>query len=1434
MDESMVKRSSQARVTSADRSPSPSDGTGISRRAVVGMLLGSATFAAVGTLSAPTASAAPRDRAAQPQALTEALRWLDKPGVEFTTLGVVQNRRYRVTFHLAQWDGGQSIVRDVELKVGRAWLPVTDLDRRFDEQWVVLTAPQGALQADHWSTLQRHWVGFTGFRQLNDKVVELVAELPEVATLVVRWDLRRDHPELHQQLTARRDDSFMVGYSGLDAVSIGDVDEVLCGARQHAKFVQPSSEPLGAWELFAPMSLTQRTLADIGVTTLGLFVPSDALEFVHERNEGAGNQAFGMSLRSDFGDVAPSSFFPHFGQQTPMQSGESKGFITGLYVSPSDLETAYADLARSEYGYAAYRRNVFESSLTDAAHNLAELMMVDPDGDDSETFVPSWSGWWNRAKGIIDVENDQAVRISGAAIALMAHRILGTDLSMYRSRALPMLEYQVSRRGVGSTPIEGKAVYGDRTKFRVAGVAVGGVALNALYQLTGRTCAALPRLAAETVAADLTKYASSPSMYQLAMWKLTGDRSYLVEAQLRARRYVTDNITKPYETQGGDVSFAFSYAKRWTDLQRLYEVTGDDHVVDGVHREARRFVTEALVRPVPGGTITVPDGKDLGIQHNWPGGALPDYPDTEIPATTVPKWQVSPTGMVVEQLSTYKHMGGYTNNACWSPFLLRLAHHTDDPLLSDVAHNQVIGRFTNFPGYYNVQFQVHQQRPDFPYIGPIHISGFWYHHIPGQLALAINHLFGDAYYRSGGKIDFPRDFEASHAYFDWDLIGHEPGTFYGEDGVWPYFPKGLVTLDNPQINWLAGVGNGHTYLSLSNVDDRPQRVTVTLGSLLGSSGRTLEVDNLGKSPVGRIVVRNDSFTVIVPKNGLVAVAIRGVTVEQPWHIAPGLPQRGTGAYHTSDLDPGGEEGVERGMLVVRPDQSGYDAYIQVDTTQQAVLHYRVGDGDEQVIDDKPYPNEWTIGVDDLTAPFHYTVTTPTWGSEETTLQVPTSIATSRLGVAVELHGQASSVVGGESEVALWILNGTDDRLDSFAVDLLVPDGWVLSLGEVPTSLEPGAEHQIEGTLTVPADAALASHELTGTSTWDGGSTEVASLPIAVRDPRSIISFTAEPAVITEPGGTATLRVVVINAADVPLTGQLKAWSQPGWSVIGDGSVTLSPESETVHEFQVRAPATAAPGFNALCRVELDNDSTMATTVSIAQPLHLVEISSPSTRSWGADDPVVLTTMLVNHGESPVSGTTVITPPSGWSVDLDTIEWTIDDGGRQPIAVTLTPTSAAPGSRGTITIAPGGGLANRTVAVSVANPVDQVILPDEEGYTERGTWLPSGLKGVDGSGSLYSPDGVYGGQVEWRGDIVEAGTYEVSVWYPTNPTTTSDASYVVHVGQAEEEHHVSQQDSAGAWRVLGTYECEVGDLAAVVITAISGLHTRVNAARFRKM
>lgn len=1193
--------------------------TQLSRRQAVGLLLGSAVLppvigavpasaSAPGRAGAVASAPGPRTRATT---LEDALRRLDMPQLYYRRLFRIANDRYRMTFSRARWRGGATVVRDLEVRRDGKWVAATGQDNRLQEQWVVYrNGGPGHPRA------VPHWVGFGEVNRIGSNSVELRAGDPDHFELVVQWTLDGDHPQAQFVLTAHQAGDYLVAYQSGETTDLDGVDEVLCGAQQHAKVVLDDPQPRGGWELFAPMALTQREV-DGGAFTSGVFVPAEVLEFEHEQARGGDDQPFGMSLRNDTGDITPTIYAPQPGLRAAMAAGESRGFTFGLLALPGSLYQGFTALAREEYGYGPYRSNVYDSSLTDTVHTMLDLVLVEPESDDSEDFIPSFSGWWSRAKGFINVEITNDIRVAAGGVLLGAHLLTSTteDAVLYQRRARPMLEYELSRGSIAYSPVSKPGQVADQ--HRLGYVGGDAIMLNALYEMTGRRAGGVRRLGVESIAADDVGRDRPRFAVELAAYLLTEDASHLKAALQLARDYIAQEIDTPYTRVPVEGSFAISYSRAWLDLVVLYEATGEPDLLTAAHREAQRFITQTMLRPVPESEVTVGEPPVAMQQYDWPANGLPAYPRSDIEVETVPAWQVSTNGLTFEQLSTYKIStsasvnagGGFVFNPCYAGALLRLAGYVGDDLIADLAHNLVIGRYTNYPGYYSRDFQVIQMKPDFPLEGPSGVSAIYPHHIPAQVGLTVDYLISEHMMRSGGQIDFPGVHEADYVYFRFTLFGHAPGSFYGEDCVWPWFPRGIVEVDNPAVNWLTAVGNGSLYVSLTNTTGIAQQVTVDLATDLTGLGadQMIVVETLSSSgSVGS--PHAGAVAVTVPVHGIVAFVVRGVGLTAPWHVPALEDDHGELTFHARPADA--DLGMARGVLLPRTD--GYDAYVLVDSLEPVTFEYQIDDAPWVTAATKPYPNEWTIQVEDVGASFGYRVASEAFTTDVVTLRLPTVQTGARTDAVVEIDAPSTAVAGAEVPMAVTVRNATSGALASPAVDLGLPDGWTSAVAGAPTEPVPvGAAATWTFVVDVPDGQPIGHITIEATAFWTGGSASAPSFALAVRDPRRLVGVTASAQRVTEPGQQFDVTATVSNPGALDLDIPVAITGPAGWAIDGPSGIVSVPAGEVGRRtVTVTAPAELPWGTTAHFTASLENLWSADVSVTVATEPQVVHVQSP--------------------------------------------------------------------------------------------------------------------------------------------------------------------------------------------------------------------------------
>ncbi|MFE5323767.1 hypothetical protein ACFQ88_34320 [Paenibacillus sp. NPDC056579] len=909
--------------------------------------------------------------------------------------GSIQNESYKATFYEASWDGGKAIVRDLFYKdqdTG-SWVAVNTEAERLEEQWVLLDGNAGS-RSDYYSTMNKRWITFDGIEFPDGQTATLTDSLhASDYDLQVKWSLAGDRPELAYSFTPRRDGNYVIGYQSFTAESASAVNEVLSGFKSHAKMIG-TVESIGLWELTAPMSLVEKN-DDTGASfTYGVFIPAKELPLAYEPAGGISNQRLGMSLVNNEGGVQPIVYAPQLGNHSLMTAEYTYRFHIGLSVQRSSLYKAYEDILRSEYHYTAYRKNGSGKSLTDAMFNMIDLLKIEPQGDDSADYVPSPSGWWSRAKGFIDIENEDAVRTTSNGVLLGAYYVTGDD-QLYDTRALPSIQYGLSRNNVGWSPKQ-KPVYSVPSLWKMTSMPFDVSTIAALHQLTGGTAGVYEMGQEEYRFRNPELKDRGPVIQPLMMYRMTGNPQYLQEAKTAADSYIAQHIDTPASVNVDKNEFIFNFGKLWMEILELYEETKDTKYLNAAYKEAKRYATMFVARPVPEGTVTITAPQSpLAESFHWPASAKYDYPRETLPeheagGKTADSWLVSPSGLTYEAGNT---SSAYRMNAQEAPFMLRLSLYTGDKLLADIAHNSVIGRYSSYPGYYYKGFTVSQLEPDYPLLGPSEATSIYYHHIPAQLGQTMDYLISEQMLRSNGSISFPSVFETDFLWFKYHLYGHKPGSFYGNSNVWLWMPKGIIESNHPQMNWITAESGDKFYISLASESRTEKNVTIKLNqSLIGfdpTRAYTVKIirDNGAEEPD---VMKNGKITTKVSPRGITAIIVEGLNIQVPLHKTRAAADTSDASYFFDTHSP---IDAVKGMLIVKPDETSYDAYVQAKTTKPATLHYSLDGGNTYTtVPDMIYPMEWSIRVNNLTQTFTYYVESENKQTRARTLYLPDRVA----------------------------------------------------------------------------------------------------------------------------------------------------------------------------------------------------------------------------------------------------------------------------------------------------------------------------------------------------------------------------------------------------------------------------------------------------------
>ncbi|MDE6526914.1 MAG: hypothetical protein K2L75_06620, partial [Muribaculaceae bacterium] len=160
-----------------------------------------------------------------------------------------------------------------------------------------------------------------------------------------------------------------------------------------------------------------------------------------------------------------------------------------------------------------------------------------------------------------------------------------------------------------------------------------------------------------------------------------------------------------------------------------------------------------------------------------------------------------------------------------------------------------------------------------PYAGP-DVSSSYYHHIPPHLAFPADYLVSEAIQRSGGKVKFPFGKQEGFVWFANRVFGGEAGTVFDDKKAKLWLRKGLITSDNPEVNYITAVSDSRLWILLCNESRETASTVITAGSdvaALAATGSASVWNTKGKS--SRIDCDDNRYTVELQPKGFAAISI---------------------------------------------------------------------------------------------------------------------------------------------------------------------------------------------------------------------------------------------------------------------------------------------------------------------------------------------------------------------------------------------------------------------------------------------------------------------------------------------------------------------------------------------------------------------------------
>lgn len=696
------------------------------------------------------------------------------------------------------------------------------------------------------------------------------------------WTLAKDARSATLQLyfTPAKDGCYSLGVMAAHAALPSSVTNVQLPPMYQYRRIQPQPHMLLSAMMPTPVAMVEAETAGRRMTA---FVSADNTLAPLDWG-GVDHSPIGFTIKNHDNHVEPVAFSPVLGMaDSKMKAGLTvcRRFEVGLAATPWNETLEH--VAKNIYKVRDYRRQA-DKSLTETMYSIIELMRDDEHG-----------GWDKAMRGYYDIEGKPTKAptvVHSAPLAIVAAAINSGDEEFYMSRALPTIEYTLSRKGYRwSTKTTDDGYNKDPETLRLSpfGSQFTTTYYEGLYRLLGARNEWLRDIALPEGELRAPRGYSAPILswvQALAAYRLTGDEKWLRRARSTAERdakmHIYTNSEKPMRYQAFYNSTIYH---PWWEFLDLYEVTGDRQFLEAARYGAA--MTMAGIRSWPAVNDSVQTIHHGGVYNGnatmwWKGSEQfrLGFPRVEgdAPEHDVEQWRVSPVGLGFEQPSTYflRNKGKLVRPvfmSSWAPDFLRLNIHTGDELFDTYARNAVIGRFTNYPGYYATGYTDLTMKEDFPYTGP-DVSSIYYHHIPPHLAFTADYLISEAIQRSGGKVNFPFGKQEGFVWFANRVFGGEAGTVFDDRKAMLWLRKGIITSDNPEVNYITAVSDSRLWVLLCNESREAVSTVMTAGTdavTIANTAAASVWNAKGKSR--KIECYDNKYTVELQPKGFTAISI---------------------------------------------------------------------------------------------------------------------------------------------------------------------------------------------------------------------------------------------------------------------------------------------------------------------------------------------------------------------------------------------------------------------------------------------------------------------------------------------------------------------------------------------------------------------------------
>lgn len=772
-------------------------------------------------------------------------------------------------------------------------------------------------------------------------------------------------PKIRFELKVKKEGWYSVGYTGAPEIKQSQFDEVW------QPFIwQEKRFPYKPFLSTENMCALPSVLVNVKQHTIGVIADPSEVPFRFPTLE---NSRFGVMLRNAVGNAQPAIFSPVLGlANSKMKKADVYAFNFRIIFRNEPVFDTYKYMAQRIFDFRDIRKNALVS-LNETLENMIQLAMDDRFG-----------GWIAEYKGA-DYASDVLGTVKNvSALHPLSLSILTDNEQIYKHRALPMIEYLMSRE---------KYLFAMDTDTKnqspsknMKGPAANVSELSALYDISNKRSPVFRDYAVNLFdkprVLNLDKV-SPGSTWQnsLALYRMGRDKGYLDKAKHGADEYIKMRIDKT-QTDFSDVQiesgerFPTSWTPKWIDLIELYEETKDKKYLDAAVKGAKLFVNFIWMQPqVPEGNVIINKGDSVGA-YAYQNERNTDIKIMRVTEQSVPAWRLSQIGLAPESTTTYEiNRAVYLTH--FAPYLLRLAYYTEDSFFKDIARSAIVGRYANYPGYsINGEYTTINQRPDYLYrsLWDITYNTIYYNHIWPHIALVTDYLISEAIISSGEKIKFPDQYAQGYAYLQSKVYGDRKGEFYGDKNVQLWMPAKMLKTNTIQANYIAGYGNDNLYLAFINQSKEKTDLSIQLNPdvVPFASDVTYKVKVwYENAPAKATTMQNGLITIPLNSKGITGLAIEGLRIKSRFQegVFAQTKPLSDKSYITTETPMGKVTG-----MIITMGKGFTNSYVWLEANAEKLksvtIHYKEK-GSWKKIEDSKYPYEFSIPISENEKVFEY-------------------------------------------------------------------------------------------------------------------------------------------------------------------------------------------------------------------------------------------------------------------------------------------------------------------------------------------------------------------------------------------------------------------------------------------------------------------------------